>query len=111
MAEEKKKALTKSELYANVAEQTGLTKKQVGSVFDSLVTEVAKALSKKGPGMFALPGLAKITLKHTKATPAQKNVPNPFKPGELMDRAAKPAKYTVKVRPLKALKDMAPPAK
>lgn len=111
MAEEKKKALTKSELYANIAEQTGLTKKQVASVFDSLVGEVSKSLAKKGPGVFALPGLAKITLKYTKATPAQKGVPNPFKPGELMDKAAKPAKYTVKVRPLKALKDMAPPAK
>ena len=111
MADEKKKALTKSELYANVAEKTGLSKKQVASVFDALVEEVNKALSKKGPGVFALPGLAKITLKYSKATPAQKNVPNPFKPGEMMDRAAKPAKYTVKVRPLKALKGMAPPAK
>jgi nucleoid DNA-binding protein len=111
MADEKKKALTKSELYANIAEQTGLTKKQVGAVFDSLVGEVQKALSKKGPGTFGLPGLAKITLKYSKATPAQKNVPNPFKPGEMMDKAAKPAKYSVKVRPLKALKGMAPPAK
>jgi hypothetical protein len=38
---------------------------------------------------------------------AQKGVPNPFKPGELMDRAAKPAYNKVKVRALKLLKDMA----
>jgi hypothetical protein len=42
----------------------------------------------------------------------QKSLPNPFKPGELMDRAAKPAYNKVKVRALKLLKDMAkqPPA-
>ncbi len=41
------------------------------------------------------------------ARPAQKGVPNPFKPGELMDSAAKPAYNKVKVRALKLLKDMA----
>ena len=41
------------------------------------------------------------------ARPAKKNVPNPFKPGELMDVAAKPASIRVKVLPLKKLKDMA----
>jgi len=41
------------------------------------------------------------------AKKAKKGVPNPFKPGELMDVAAKPASTKVKVRPLKKLKDMA----
>ena len=40
------------------------------------------------------------------ARPAKKNVPNPFRPGEMMDVAAKPASSVVKVRPLKALKEM-----
>ena len=40
------------------------------------------------------------------ARKARKNVPNPFKPGELMDIAAKPASTKIKVRPLKNLKDM-----
>ena len=31
---------------------------------------------------------------------------NPFKPGELMDVAARPASNKVKVRPLKGLKEM-----
>jgi hypothetical protein len=34
-------------------------------------------------------------------------VPNPFKPGELMDIAAKPATTKIKVRALKSLTDMA----
>lgn len=105
-----KKAPTKSEIYAAIAETTQLSKKQVAAVFDALTVEVGKALSKKGAGMFALPGLAKITLKHYPATKAQTGVPNPFKPGETMDRPAKKARYAVKVRPLKALKDMAPSA-
>ena len=41
------------------------------------------------------------------ARKAQKGVPNPFRPGETMDVAARPASVQVKVRPLKKLKDMA----
>jgi hypothetical protein len=48
----------------------------------------------------------KIEKKKVPARPAQKNVPNPFKPGETMDRPAKPASVKVKVRALKNLKDM-----
>jgi hypothetical protein len=40
------------------------------------------------------------------ARKAQKGVPNPFRPGELMDVAAKPASIRVKALPLKKLKDM-----
>ena len=41
--------------------------------------------------MFAALGLVKIEKKFVPARAAQKGVPNPFKPGELMDRPAKPA--------------------
>lgn len=101
-----KKSPTKSEVYANIAEATELTKKQVAAVFDALTSELGKSLGKKGPGQFTIPNLCKVVIQHKKATPAQKGVPNPFKPGELMDRPAKPAKNVVKVRALKALKDM-----
>ena len=57
--------------------------------------------------MIAIPGLVKIEKKRIPARPAQRGVPNPFKPGELMDRPAKPASNKVKVRALKLLKDMA----
>jgi hypothetical protein len=56
--------------------------------------------------MFTLPGLVKIEKKKVPARKARKGVPNPFKPGELMDIAAKPASTKVKVRPLKNLKSM-----
>jgi nucleoid DNA-binding protein len=96
----------KSEVYANIAAATGLAKKDVGAVLEALTGEIAKALGKKGNGVFQIPGLCKILLVRKPAQPAKKGVPNPFKPGELMDVAAKPAKNVVKVRPLKGLKAM-----
>ena len=101
-----KKAPSKSEVTNSIAEETGLTKKQVGAVLEALASEIKKGLSSRGPGVFAIHGLVKIEKKKVPARPAQKNVPNPFKPGEFMDRAAKPASVKVKVRALKNLKDM-----
>lgn len=105
-ATQAKKAPSKSEVTNNIAESTGLSKKEVGAVLEALSTEIKKNLSGKGPGVFAIPGLVKIEKKKVPARPAQKGVPNPFKPGELMDRPAKPASVKVKVRALKNLKDM-----
>jgi nucleoid DNA-binding protein len=101
-----KKPPTKTEVYASIAESTGVAKKDVAAVFDAMVDEISKALSKKGSQAFTIPGLCKIVVQHKPAQPAKKGVPNPFKPGELMDVAAKPAKNVVKVRALKKLKDM-----
>ncbi|BBO33256.1 HU family DNA-binding protein [Lacipirellula parvula] len=102
-----KKPPTKTEIFASISEATGVAKKDVSAVFDTLSDEIAKALSKKGAQAFTIPGLCKIVVQHKPAQPAKKNVPNPFKPGEMMDVAAKPAKNIVKVRALKKLKDMA----
>jgi nucleoid DNA-binding protein len=101
-----KKPPTKTEIYASISESTGVAKKDVAAVFDAMADEVAKALGKKGAQAFTIPGLCKIVVQHKPAQPAKKGVPNPFKPGELMDVAAKPAKNVVKVRALKKLKDM-----
>ena len=83
-----------------------MSKKEIVAVFEALTAEIKKSLGGKGPGTFAIPGLVKIEKKKIPARPAKKGVPNPFKPGELMDVAAKPASTKVKVRPLKSLKDM-----
>jgi len=102
----KPKAPSKSEVLNAIAEETNVPKKDVAAVLDALTTEIQKAMSSRGPGMFQIPGLVKITRKSVPARPAQKNVPNPFKPGEFMDRPAKPASKKVKVIPLKNLKAM-----
>jgi hypothetical protein len=61
-------------------------------------------VGKKGPGIFALPGLMKITVIQKPAVKAHKGI-NPFTKQEQMFKA-KPARKVVKVRALKALKDM-----
>ena len=110
MAEQTKvKAMSKTEILKSLSETTTLSKKDVTAVLDALAGLVSKNIGKKGPGVFALPGLIKIKVVSKKATPAKKGVPNPFKPGELMDVPAKPARRQIKVQALKALKDMAKP--
>jgi nucleoid DNA-binding protein len=99
--------MNRSAIYEAIASDTELSRKQVKAVFESLA-EVIEAHVKKGSaGMFTLPGLLKIKTVKRPARKAQKGVPNPFKPGELMDVAARPASIRVKVLPLKKLKDMA----
>lgn len=99
-----KKAASKSEIFAAIAESTGLTKKQVASVFDALSAQIAAAISKKGPGVFQLPGLCKITVRSIPASKERVGI-NRFTGQEQVFKA-KPASLRVKVRPLKALKDM-----
>jgi len=99
-----KKPLTKTQIAANIAEATGLTKKDVTAVFDALAGEIKRALAPRGPGVFTIPGLIKITKKRVKARPAGVRK-NPFT-GEMKEYPAKPAHNTVRVRALKKLKDM-----
>ncbi len=96
---------TKSEIYAKIADDTGLTKKDVGAVFDSLSAQIKKNLGgRNGPGIFTLPGMLKMKVVKKPATKARKGV-NPFTGEEMMFKA-KPASKTVKVAALKGLKDM-----
>lgn len=102
-----KDAYTKSQLYAHIAEDTGVSRKDVAKVFESLNDVIEGHVKSRGAGEFKVPGLMKIKVNKKPATKARKNVPNPFRPGEFMDVAAKPARKVVKILPLKALKDMA----
>ena len=62
-------------------------------------------MKKGAAGEFTVPGLMKLMVKSKPATKARKGV-NPFTGEEMMFKA-KPARRTVKVRPLKKLKEMA----
>jgi len=99
------KPATKSEVLASIAATTQLSRKQVASVFEALAGVIKKAVGKKGPGVFALPGLLKIVVVQKPAVKARMGI-NPFTQQEQMFKA-KPARKVIKVRPLKALKDMA----
>jgi nucleoid DNA-binding protein len=99
------KPATKSEIVTKIAESTQLSRKQVLSVFEALTGEIKFAVGKKGPGVFAVPGLMKIIVIQKPAVKARKGI-NPFTKEEQMFKA-KPARKVIKVRPLKALKDFA----
>jgi nucleoid DNA-binding protein len=99
-----KKPMNKTEVLTALAEATGLTKQQVGGVFDELAKLIGKNLGKEGPGVFAVPGLLQIRAVHKPATPERKGI-NPFTKEETVFKA-KPAKSVVKVAPLKGLKEL-----
>lgn len=98
-------AFNKSALFTHIAEGTGLSRKQVASVFDELKGAIEGHVKKNGPQLFTLPGLLKIKVIHKPATKARKGI-NPFT-GEETTFKAKPARNVVKVQALKALKQMA----
>lgn len=99
-----KKAMSKSELLAALSEKSGLGKKEVSSVLDAVEGLLADTLSKKGTGIFQLPGLLKIHVATKPATPAKKGK-NP-RTGDIIDIPAKKERKVVKVRALKKLKEM-----
>ena len=98
------KHMSKSEVVLALAEKTELTKKQVIAVFDELAALVATNIGKKGPGVFVVPGLAKIKVIRKPATKARKGI-NPFTKEETTFKA-KPARNVVKIQAVKAVKDM-----
>jgi len=101
MANAKKtSAPTKSDILASISKETGLSKKQVSSVFESLSIVIKKSL--KSHGLFTLPGLAKMKVVKKPATKSREGI-NPFT-GEKMVFKAKPASKKVRVMPLKNLK-------
>jgi len=99
-------AMNKTALVNELANNTSLSPKDVKAVLEELAITIERHLTKDGAGVFTLPGLLKISTVVKPARPARKGVPNPFKPGELMDVAAKPASSKVKVTALKRLKSM-----
>ena len=101
----KPKAPTKTQVMADLAEATGMSKKEVSAVLEALTENIRKALNDKTLGAFTIPGLLKITKKFVPKRPAQKNVFNHLK-GVYEDREEKPASTKVRVTALKALKDM-----
>jgi nucleoid DNA-binding protein len=98
------KPATKTEFYGTLAEKTGLTKKQVASVFEAFHELHGKELGKKGPGTLVVPGLYKIKVVHKPATKARPGF-NPATKQPITIKA-KPARKVIKVLPLKALKDL-----
>ena len=100
-----KEKYTKSQIVADIAETTGVTRKQVAAVIDELGGVIERHIKKRAVGAFVLPGLLKISTIRKPATKERKGI-NPFTGQEAVFKA-RPARTVVKVRPLKRLKEMA----
>lgn len=99
------KARTKSQVFSELADSTGVAKKDVAAIFEEMGKMIKKDLGTRGPGVFTVPGLMKIKKRAVPRKPARKNVWVPLLQ-QYRDIPAKPARKTVKVTPLKALKEM-----
>lgn len=95
-------SMTKSQFVGELSAKTGMSKSQVNSVLSAVSEVVATEVGAGRP--IALPGLVKITSVRKPATHARPGI-NPFTK-EAITIKAKPARSVVKVRALKALKDM-----
>ena len=108
MARPKKQteAMNKTQMLADIADQTGLARRDVSNVLTALESVIERHLMKGAVGEVSVLGLMKVKTVTKPAQKAKKGVPNPFRPGELMDVKAKPASTRIKILPLKKMKDM-----
>jgi len=97
------KRLTKAQVYADLAERTGLEKKDIQSVFGGMLDLIERELGPNGPGEVVLPDLVKLKVKLTEAR-EERMGRDPFT-GEERMFPAKPASRKVKATALKPLKD------
>jgi nucleoid DNA-binding protein len=96
---------TKVQILKSIAEETGLTLSQVKNVF-AAAGHIAKChLIKRGSGEFAVPEMAIKVVRKTKPATKAREGRNPMT-GETIKIAAKPKRDVIKVRPLKALKEV-----
>ncbi len=96
---------TKSQILTELSTNTGLSKRQVAEVLDELSTVIERHIKKRAVGEFTMPGLFKIKTVEKPARKARKGI-NPFTGQETVFKA-RPRSTSVKIQPLKALKDMA----
>ena len=93
--------MSKSELIQKISEECSVAKKDVKAVMESMAAVGHKELKKAG--VFVLPGFAKFMVVTKPATPERKGI-NPFTKEPTVFKA-KPARKSLKVRPVKAAKD------
>ncbi|WP_177419416.1 HU family DNA-binding protein [endosymbiont of Lamellibrachia barhami] len=95
---------TKTQIITAIAEDTGLTRKEVAAVFDSMSSLLTRHLQRRGSGEFTIPDtgvkVRRVVKPRTKARMGR----NPAT-GESIKIAAKPVRKIVKLTALKALKE------
>ena len=96
--------MSKAQILAHLATQTGLTRAQVNSVLDELEVLVMRHVKKRAVGEFTLPGLLKI--RSVKRPATKKRMGRNPATGEQIEIPARPATTRVRATPLKRLKEM-----
>ena len=99
-----KEKQTKTQILAALAEETGLTKKEVQAVLAATKGLAARHLIKNGSGEFTVPEVG-VKLRRVQK-PARKAgmARNPFT-GEMVKVEARPASLSVRATAMKAIKD------
>ncbi len=95
---------TKTQIITAIAEDTGLTRKDVAAVFGSLGELIQRHMQRRGSGELTIPETGVKIRRVRKPARKARMGRNPAT-GEAIKIAAKPASTVVKVSALKALKD------
>ena len=96
--------MTKAQVLSHIAQETDLTRGQVGAVMEELEVLIERHVKKRGVGEFTLPGLVKI--RSVKRPPTKKRMGRNPATGEAIEVPAKPATTVVRLQALKRLKEM-----
>ena len=98
------KRMTKAQIVGELADRTGLSKKDINGVLEALRDVVKRELGKRGLGEFVVPELAlKLKVRQVKAQKGKK-FRNPAT-GEIIIRDV-PASKKLRATPLKKLKEL-----
>lgn len=96
--------MTKAQIVDAIAEDTGMSKKDVTAMFSSLGDLVTRHMKRNGSGEFQIPDTGVKIARVKKPARKSRMGRNPAT-GEQIKIAAKPAYTGIKVTALKALKD------
>ncbi len=95
---------TKQQIITDIADETGLSKKEVAAVFAALGTKIVQHMKPRGSGDFTIPDtgikVRRVVKPKTKARMGR----NPFT-GEEIKIPAKPSRKVIRLSALKALKE------
>lgn len=94
---------TKTQILTAIADETGLTRQQVASVFSSMDDLCARHMMKRGSGEFTIPDIGLKVRKVVKPRTKARMGRNPAT-GETIKIAAKPQRTVIKAIALAAMK-------
>lgn len=95
---------TKNQIISSISTETGIHKKEISGIFQSLAGHIHRHMQKRGSGEFVIPETG-IKVRRVMKPATKKRLGRNPATGEQIMIAAKPARTVVKVSALKALKE------